>query len=148
MNVPNLNFNAEGGSARLPAAGGSARLPSTAAYGPRSVAQAPYGEFVNFDEQGSTFDHRKAIFTYLGLALKYRWLILACCTVALAIGLIVTFTSTPIYRATVSVQIDRQAPKIVRTSSQDPDFGEDSGYRFYETQYDLLKSRMMAERVA
>ena len=66
MNVPNLNFDAESGSARLP---------STAAYGSRAVANAPYGEFINFD-QGSTFDHRKAIFTYLGLALKYRWLIL------------------------------------------------------------------------
>src|SRR5260370_38980331 len=104
MNVPNLTFDAEGGFARFP---------STAAYGSRSVAQAPYAEFVNFNDQGSTFDHRKVLFTYLGLALKYRWLILACCTVALGIGFIVTFTSTPIYRATVSVQIDRQAPKIV-----------------------------------
>src|SRR5215469_15232329 len=135
MNLPNLNFDAEGGSSRLP---------STAAYGPRSVAQSPYGEFVNFNEQESTFDHRKAIFTYLGLALKYRWLILACCTVALAIGFFVTFTSTPIYRATVSIQIDRQAPKIVKTETQ-PDYG-DANDHFYQTQYDLLQSRMLAER--
>src|SRR6516225_6771206 len=114
MNVP-VNFDAEGGSTPLP---------STAAYGSRAVANAPYGEFINFD-QGSTFDHRKAIFTYLGLALKYRWLILAFCTVALAIGFVVTFTSTPIYRATVSVQIDRQVPKIVKTETQ-PDFGDNS----------------------
>jgi len=133
MNVP-VNFDAEGRSARLP---------STGAYGP--VAQAPYGEFNNFD-QGSTFDHRKAIFTYLGLALKYRWLILTCCTVALAIGFIVTFTATPIYQAAASIQIDRQAPKVVKTNTQ-PDFGDD-GERFYQTQYDLLKSRMLAERVA
>ena len=103
------------------------------------------GEFINFD-QGSTFDHRKAIFTYLGLALKYRWLILTFCTVALGIGFFVTFTSTPIYRATVSVQIDRQAPRVVKTDTQ-PDFGDDSD-RFYQTQYDLLRSRMLAERVA
>src|SRR6516165_9218181 len=139
MNVPTLNFDAEGGSARLP---------STPAQGMRTVAQAPYGEFVNFNDRASTFDHRQALFTYLGLALKYRWLILAFCTIGLAIGFFVTFTSTPIYQATVSVQIDRQAPKIIKTGSQDPDFGEDGGYRFYETQYDLLKSRMMAERVA
>ena len=136
MNVPNLNFDAERDSARLP---------STAAYGSRAVANAPYGEFINFD-QGSTFDHRKAIFTYLGLALKYRWLILTFLTVGLAIGFIVTFTSTPIYRATVSIQIDRQAPRIVKTDTQ-PDFGDGSD-RFYQTQYDLLNSRMLAERVA
>jgi succinoglycan biosynthesis transport protein ExoP len=137
MNVP-VNFDAEGGSTRLP---------STAAYGSRSVANAPQGEFINFD-QGPTFDHRKAIFTYLGLALKYRWLILTFCTVALAIGFFVTFTATPIYQATVSIQIDRQAPKVVKTDTQ-PDFGSgDDGERFYQTQYDLLRSRMLAERVA
>jgi polysaccharide biosynthesis transport protein len=136
MNVP-MNFDAEGGSARLP---------STTAYGSRSVAHAPYGEFINFNDQGSAFDYRKAIFTYLGLALKYRWLILTCCTVALAIGFVVTFTTTPIYRATVSIQIDRQAAKIVKMDTQDTDFGD--SYRFYETQYDLLRSRMLAERVA
>jgi polysaccharide biosynthesis transport protein len=136
MNVP-MNFDAEGGSTRLP---------SPAAYGSRSVAQAPYAEFINFNDQGSTFDHRKAIFTYLGLVLKYRWLILTFCTVALAIGFIVTFTSTPIYQATVSIQIDRQALRVVKTDTQ-PDFG-DGSERFYQTQYDLLKSRMLAERVA
>jgi capsular exopolysaccharide synthesis family protein len=136
MNVPNLNFDAE---AR------SARLPSTAAYGSRAVAQGQYGEFINLD-QGSTFDHRKAIFTYLGLVLKYRWLILTFCTIALAIGFIVTFTTTPIYRATVSIQIDRQVPRIVKTDTQ-PDYGDDSEH-FYQTQYDLLQSRMLAERVA
>src|SRR5262249_31678931 len=135
MNVP-VNFDAEGGSTRLP---------STAAYGPRSVANAPNGEFINFD-QGPTFDHRKAIFAYLGLVLKYRWLILTFCTVALAIGFVKTFTSTPTYRATVSIQIDRQAPKVVKTDTQ-PDFGDD-GERFYQTQYDLLQSRMLAEKVA
>jgi polysaccharide biosynthesis transport protein len=148
MNVPNVNFDAEGGSARLP---------STATNGPRSVAQAPYGqatygqapygEFINFNDQGSTFDHRKVIFTYLGLVLKYRWLVLACCAVGLALGFFVTFTSTPIYQATVSVQIDRQAPKIVKSDAQDLSFGDDSD-RFYQTQYDLLQSRMLAERVA
>ena len=112
MNVPNLNFDAEGRSG----------LPSTAAYGSRAVAQAPYGEFVNFDQE-STFDHRKVLFRYLGLALKYRWLILTFCTVALAIGFFVTFTSTPIYRATVSIQIDRQAPKIVKADAQERSFG-------------------------
>jgi capsular exopolysaccharide synthesis family protein len=134
MNVPNLSFDA---------GDKSPRLPSTTAYGSR--ATAPYGEFVN-DERESTFDHRRALFTVVGIALKYRWLILAFCTVALAIGFFVTFTSTPIYRATVSVQIDRQAQRVVKTETE-PDYGADSG-RFYQTQYDLLNSRMLAERVA
>jgi capsular exopolysaccharide synthesis family protein len=139
MNLPNLNFDAEGGSARLPA---------TTAYGPRAVTEASYGEFVNLnDQEGSTSNIRKSFFTYLGLALKYRWLIITFCAVALAIGFITTFTSTPIYRATVTIQIDRQAAKIVKTTNGQDDNFDDGGDRFYDTQYDLLRSRMLAERV-
>jgi succinoglycan biosynthesis transport protein ExoP len=74
------------------------------------------------------------------------WLIPTFCTVSLAIGFIITFTTTPIYRATVTIQIDRQEPRIVKTDA-DLDFQNDT-YRFYESQYELLKSRMLAERVA
>jgi uncharacterized protein involved in exopolysaccharide biosynthesis len=98
-----------------------------------------------FELLDDTFKSPEEIEEQLGLALRYRC-ILACCTVALAIGFIITFTTTPIYRATVTIQIDRQAPRIVKTDTQ-PDFGDDSE-RFYQTQYDLLQSRMLAERVA
>jgi capsular exopolysaccharide synthesis family protein len=139
MNVPKLSFDAEGGSARLP---------STAPYDSRSVASAPYGESVNFNAQDEpTSDFRKLFFRYLGLALRYRWLILVCCALSLAIGFIVTFMQTPIYQATVTIQIDRQAAKVVKfEGAQDSDSGD--GDRFYQTQYDLLKSRSLAERVA
>ena len=40
-------------------------------------------------------DYRKSLFTYLGIALKYRWLILTFCGVGLATGYIVNFTSDP-----------------------------------------------------
>src|SRR6516164_8001737 len=120
MNVPNLNFNAEGGSARLPVEGGSARLPATAAYGSRSVAQAPYGENFNVQDEPKS-DFRKLFFRYLGLALRYRWLILFCCAVSLAIGLILTYSQTPIYQATVTVEIDRQAARVVRVENAQDD---------------------------
>jgi polysaccharide biosynthesis transport protein len=140
MNVP-INLDAEGGYARLPA---------TAAYGSRSVAQAPYGEFVNFNAQDEPrSDFRKLFFRYLGLALRYRWLILFCCAISLAIGLILTYSQTPIYQATVTVQIDRQAARVVRVEGAQDDYlsGVDN-LRFYQTQYDLLRSRSQAERVA
>ena len=86
-------------------------------------------------------------FLCLALALKYRWLIIAVSGLALAIGFIQTFTSTPIYQATVTIQIDRQAPKLVKEVVQDRDFGG-GDQRFYKTQFDLLKSRSLAERVA
>src|SRR6516165_9803413 len=148
MNVPNLNFNAEGGSARLPAEGGSARLPATAAYGSRSVAQAPYGEFVNFNARDEQSDIRKWFFWYLGLALRYRWLILVCCAISLAIGSILTYSQTPIYQAAVTIQIDRQAARVVRVQGAEDEYSGSDDRRFYQTQYDLLRSRSLAERVA
>jgi polysaccharide biosynthesis transport protein len=140
MNVPNLIFDPEG----------SARPPSTSAYGSRSIANAPYGAAVNFNAQEAepTSDFRKMFFMYLGLALRYRWLIAVCCVLSLSAGFLLTYTQTPIYQATVTVQIDRQAAKVVKVgdSSQDSDFAGDD--RFYQTQYDLLRSRSLAERVA
>src|SRR5215471_13810143 len=137
MNLPNLNFDAEGGSSRLP---------STAPDGSRSVASAPYGESLNFNDQDEpSSNFRKLFWTYFGLALRYRWVIVFCCAVAVVTGFVLTYTQTPIYQATVTIQIDRQAPKVVKVDSAQDDFGGDD--RFYETQYDLLRSRSLAERV-
>ena len=92
MNAPNFSFDAEGRSARLP---------STAANGSHSITHASREVSVNFDtrkldtQDESASDFRKLFFKYLGLALKYRWLILTFCGLALAIGFIVTFTIDP-----------------------------------------------------
>ena len=51
----------------------------------------------------------------------------------------------PLYTATVRLQIDRNVAKIVNTEGVIP--VEDSDYDFMRTQYELLKSRNMAERV-
>jgi polysaccharide biosynthesis transport protein len=136
MNAPNYSFDAE------------SRLPATVADGSRSIAH-PSGEaFVNFQHSDEQFfsNFRKLFFTCLGLALKYRWLILAICAVALAVGFIQTFTSTPIYQAAVTIQIDQQAPKVVKMDVPQDRAATDST-RFYQTEYDLLKSRSLAERV-
>ena len=52
---------------------------------------------------------------------------------------------TPLYTATVRLQIDRNVAKIVNTEGVLP--VEDGDYDFMRTQYELLKSRNMAERV-
>src|SRR6266702_2125082 len=143
MNAPKLNFDGEGRSGRLPA---------TAATGSVFIGRdrEPREFHLDAGETGaeSRGDFRKWLFTYIGLALRYRWLILTFCGIALAIGFVINFTSTPIYEATVTIEIDRQAPKVVKFDvSQDQDtWGGD--FRFYQTQYDLLKSRSLAERVA
>ena len=148
MNAPNFNFDAEGRSDRLPSttAHGSHSITH---HGSHSITHASREAFANFDaaEEQASPNFRKLLFMCLGLALKYRWLILAICALALAIGFIETFTATPIYQATATIQIDLEAPKVVKIDVPEGRQFGDSG-RFYQTQYDVLKSRSLAERVA
>jgi polysaccharide biosynthesis transport protein len=82
---------------------------------------------------------------YWAVIVKHRWLVLSCLLLALMIGTLVTFLKTPIYRATTVVQIDRETLKVVDFQDMNPN--ESSGADFYQTQYELLKSRSLAERV-
>ncbi len=68
---------------------------------------------------------------------------------ALLIGLLVTFLSTPIYRAEARIQIDQQAAEILAGNTVEPN--SDSvmdGDRFLQTQLDVIKSRTLARQVA
>src|SRR6266480_417650 len=91
---------------------------------------------------------RDEFFKYLGLALKHRWLLLAGCVSGLVIGFLVTFTSTPIYRATATIKVDLDAAKVVKLDTVDTRESVDTPSRFYQTQKELLRSRSLAERVA
>jgi succinoglycan biosynthesis transport protein ExoP len=63
----------------------------------------------------------------------------------LAIGAVRTLMKTPLYTATVRLQIDRNVAKIVQ--GDDAMAIENSDFDFMRTQYELLKSRNLAERV-
>ena len=81
------------------------------------------------------------------MLLKHRRLILASAISTLGIGLIVTLVSTPIYRSATTMQIEREAAKVVDThDSSQPPVVEDE-LAFYATQLQLLKSRALVERV-
>ncbi|MGB7088456.1 MAG: polysaccharide biosynthesis tyrosine autokinase [Methylovirgula sp.] len=104
---------------------------------------SPYNSF--YDEPQSSFDLLK----YWGLLLKHRWLFLAAAVIGLAYGYGSTYLATPIYRASATIQIDREVPKPVDLRGEDTD--TDSAIvgdeEFYQTEYQLLKSRSLAERV-
>ena len=91
------------------------------------------------DESASSF------LKYIGLLLKYRMLVAMICAGSLIIGLVITFLMPRTYTAMTTIQIDREAAKVVR--GQDA-MGENANDpQFYATQYELLKSRVLAERV-
>lgn len=83
---------------------------------------------------------------YWRIIVKRRWTVLATLGIVLATTLVGTLLMTPIYRATTTVQIERDTIKVVDVEGLTPT--ESPADRdFYQTQYELLKSRSLAQRV-
>jgi succinoglycan biosynthesis transport protein ExoP len=84
---------------------------------------------------------------YLRIATRWRWLILGSIVFAVLIGIVLTLLATPLYTATTRIEIAREAGRIVETRDVQP---ESSAFdqEFYQTQYGLLSSRSLAQRVA
>jgi len=82
------------------------------------------------------------------IALKYKGTLLLVIALACVVATIRTFLTTPIYRSTVILQIDRATPRVVRFEN-DPEqerLGGDDAVSM-RTQQELLRSRSLAERV-
>ncbi len=84
---------------------------------------------------------------YLRIALRWRYVIVGISAACILLGLIVTLLMTPKYTATATIEIARDASQVTgfqgverETSTFDQEF--------YQTQYGLLKSRALSERVA
>lgn len=92
-----------------------------------------------FDNDG--FDIRK----YLRILYKRRWLILGFMGVSALLGIIASYLMTPIYQATATLQIDREAASVVQVEGLQTteNIGDP---QFYQTQYELLQSRTLAEK--
>jgi succinoglycan biosynthesis transport protein ExoP len=82
---------------------------------------------------------------YWKIIVKRRWIIIALFLIVLVATAVGTFTMKPVYRGTVSLQINKENPQVV-------DFKEifsvnmwDQDY--YQTQYKILESRSLAKRV-
>ena len=84
---------------------------------------------------------------YWRIVNRHKWLILSITVAFVALGAIRTLMQTPLYSATVRLQIDRNVAKIVQGDSVTP-VEDDADSDFSRTQYELLQSRTMAERVA
>ncbi|HEX5958632.1 MAG TPA: exopolysaccharide transport family protein, partial [Hyphomicrobiaceae bacterium] len=75
-----------------------------------------------------------------------KWLIVFIAAMFMAFGALATLMTTPLYVATVRLQIDRNVAKIIDSGNVLPVEGSDA--EFFRTQQELLRSRAMAERVA
>jgi capsular exopolysaccharide synthesis family protein len=78
---------------------------------------------------------------------KHRWIVLGTVAIVFVATLVFTLMATPIYRASTSLQIDREALKVVDFEGDQRPVESGSDPDFYQTQYELLRSRALAERV-
>src|SRR5690606_14990408 len=79
------------------------------------------------------------------MLVRRRWTVLITALIMVVAGTLYTAMQTPIYRASTTVQIERESSNIV---GFDDVVAAESGNRdFYETQYELLRSRNLARRV-
>ncbi|MGE3104285.1 MAG: GumC family protein, partial [Lysobacterales bacterium] len=84
---------------------------------------------------------------YLRVLLRFKWGILVLTLAVGMISLLRASSETPIYQATATLLIERNAARFVAIqdvyqTSQMWDFGE-----YYQTQYEILRSRPVAERL-
>lgn len=83
---------------------------------------------------------------YIDVLIRRKWVVISCLVVSVITVAIASYLMKPIYKAEATIEIDPDNPKIttfqevVEVQSQQTD-------AFYQTQYQLLKSRYLAEDV-
>lgn len=84
---------------------------------------------------------------YLRIAIRWRYVILGITATCIALGLIITLLMTPKYTATTMVEILRESSKVTAIQGVEQEASV-ADQEFYQTQYGLLRSRSLSERVA
>ncbi len=96
-----------------------------------------------------TLDDSLHLRDLLRIMLKRKWWILSAAVVVTIIAVLQTLMQIPIYRATTTIQIERNAARVVdykdgTTNTEGYAYDE---REFLATQYELLRSKALAERV-
>jgi capsular exopolysaccharide synthesis family protein len=98
----------------------------------------------NFDDDDDdTINLRE----YWEIIVKRKWTVITFFAIVLVSVVTATFLMTPIYRASLTLQIERQEQKVVEYQGVTPAELQGDTKDFYQTQYELLKSRSLAQRV-
>lgn len=92
-------------------------------------------------------DKMSVIRQYLRIALRWRYVIIGAVVACAIIGLIVTLLMTPRYTATSTIEISREASQVTNFQGVERETSV-ADQEFYQTQYGLMRSRVLAERVA
>ena len=82
---------------------------------------------------------------YFHILYGKRWLIIVFTVIVCTLSLLRSFMMKPVYAGTTRILIENAAPKLVNMQEVSPEAYTSREY--YQTQYKILKSRALAERV-
>lgn len=143
MTQEHLPVGPSGDDSRLPAHHDPRRMQQIAH--PRSGSTALALELQDERRDEDEID----LLAYWHILVKRRWLVLSILAGVVALALLKTLMATPIYRATTVLQLEKAGTQVVQVEGIQPDsdpYGWDPD--FLQTQYELIQSRSLAERVA
>lgn len=100
----------------------------------------------NMDESQTEFvEEELHLRDYWKIIVKYRWFVLSFFVIVVTLGTVWTFMQRPVYRATATIWIEKEAPKVV--SFQEVLTVDTSTTDYYQTQYQILQSQTIARKV-
>ncbi|MEM8918553.1 MAG: polysaccharide biosynthesis tyrosine autokinase [Pseudomonadota bacterium] len=85
---------------------------------------------------------------YWQAVLRHKTAIASILGACVAFGIIVTLLMTPYYSSTATIEINREQDKVTNVEGVTSSDNAGQNLEFYQTQYSLLESRSLAERVA
>ncbi len=97
------------------------------------------------NEKGAFPEEEIHLRDYLAVILKRKWTIIVCFAVLVTTVTIGSFKMEPVYKATCQVLIERENPNVVNI--QEVMAIDASSTDYYQTQYEILKSKDLAEMV-
>jgi succinoglycan biosynthesis transport protein ExoP len=84
---------------------------------------------------------------YVRVLYRRRYVAMTAFILVVVLVTVYTFTRTPIYQASVQIEIDYESPKVVPFQQvTDSQFGGYDSQEYYQTQYKILQSRSLARR--
>jgi polysaccharide biosynthesis transport protein len=109
---------------------------------------SPYYEEPPFAVNQPEEEEGVNLLDYWRILVKRRWVIVSVVSMVLVISIIATWRATPIYRATVKLQIDPEQQNVLpfkEMGERGQSFAQSKEY--LETQFKVLESNSLAERV-
>jgi len=100
-------------------------------------------------DRHETKENEIDLLDYWRVLLKRKWMIIAFLFVIVIATITTTSFITPIYQASLTLQIERIQPRVLQYQSVESEdiYGFLAYQAFYKTQYELLQSHSLAQRV-